>query len=109
MLPKLPRHSRYFASVLDDAESAAELMAAGDGGSSFGWVGWTHERELLSTLIDAVRDMHATLIQVHSGGKDRPTMPLMRRPTTALDRVEARQLRVEHEQRVSMWLPGRSD
>lgn len=64
---------------------------------------WTHERELLSLLIDEVRSMHGTVYS-SAGGKNFPTKP-MPRPVTALQRVERRQKLDRHKERVRLVIP----
>lgn len=88
--------------MLDHEEDAAELLARGTP-KSFGMKDWTFERELLSALIDEVRQMHSTLYSAH-GGKNFPYKP-MPRPVTALDRIERREKLARHEQRVRLVLP----
>lgn len=88
--------------MLDCEEDAAELRSRGEP-TGFGMRDWTYERELLSTLIDEVRSMHATLYTAH-GGKDFPFTPTPR-PRTALDRIERRERYARHEQRIKLVLP----
>lgn len=102
LIRRLPRHSHFYASLLDNEEDAAALLADGEP-SSFGMRDWTHERDLLSTLIDEVRLMHATLYSSH-GGKNFPFKP-MPRPVTALQRVDRRQKLDRHRERVRLVIP----
>lgn len=81
-----------------------ELLDSGGAGKGFGMQGWTYERELLTTVVDVLGQIHATLIQVNSENARRPVVEPMRRPKTALDRVEAKRSVAEHEERVRQWL-----
>lgn len=106
-LARLPRWSHFHASVMDDEESVAGLLdqEADREPGAFGLRDWTHERELLTAIVDQLGALHATLIQVNSDGGKRPEWEPMRRPKTALDRMEARRAKEAHEQRVRMLRP----
>lgn len=108
-LERLPRYSHFHASVLEDDDSVEQLLARTRDGdeskSTFGMQGWTYERELLTTIVDALGQLHATLIQVNSENGRRPDIPMLGRPRTAIDRVEKRQAWREHKRRVSMLIP----
>lgn len=104
-LARLPRWSHFHASVMDDEESVASLLDQEEQAATFGLRDWTYERELLTAVIDALNGIHATLIQVNSEGGKRPEVDPMRRPTTALDRLEARRAKEQHEQRVRLLRP----
>lgn len=102
LINRLPRHSHFYASLLDNEEDAAALLERGER-ETFGMVGWTYERELLTALVDEVRSLHATLYSAH-GGKNFPHRPLPR-PVTALDRIIRRAKLARHEERVQLVLP----
>jgi hypothetical protein len=68
-------------------------------------LGWTPERDLLATAVDVLNEMHATLIQINSKDAKRPPVVHMRRPVTALDRIEAKQIAEDHKERVRKFLP----
>lgn len=104
-LPRLPRHGHYYASVLDHEESAAELLRGGPASTRFGMLGWTYERDLLTSILDSMAHLNATLIQVNSKDGQRPTVNPSPRPRTAIDRLEAREALEAHRQRVRMWAP----
>jgi hypothetical protein len=69
-------------------------------------LGWTAERDLLTSIVEVLAHIHATLIQVHSKEGKRPDVEPLRRPHTIVDRVEARQAWEEHRERVSKMLPA---
>ena len=70
-------------------------------------LGWTSERDLLATIVDAISEMHATLIQANSKDAKRPPVVYIKRPVSAMDKVEARLATEEHQDRVKKFLPGR--
>lgn len=95
--------------MLEDEDSVEQLLARTkdeDSTNVFGMQGWTYERELLTTIVDALGQLHATLIQVNSDNGRRPDIPMLGRPKTAIDRVEKRRAWTEHKKRVSMLIPG---
>lgn len=105
-LERLPRHSHFHAALLEDEETAASLSERSEHTTgSFGMVGWTYERELLTTICDLLLQLHATFIQANSEDGHRPPVDPMPRPKTALDRVEARMAREAHRQRVRLLRP----
>lgn len=94
---------------MDDEESVESILARGGERASFGMQGWTYERELLTTVVDVLGQIHATLVQVNSENGRRPVVEPLKRPRTALDRVEAKRAVAEHEQRVRQWLGSESN
>lgn len=108
-LTRLPRHGHFYASVLADEESVAELLSTEDNDKKveMSLAGWTTDHDLLSTIIDVLNHMHATLVQVNTENGKRPDVRPMQRPGTAIERVEARQALEEHRKRVAQWTPGR--
>lgn len=68
-------------------------------------LGWTPERDLLANAVDVLNEMHATLIQINSKDAKRPPVVHIRRPVTALDRIEAKQIAEDHKERVRKFLP----
>lgn len=103
-LARLPRHSHFYAGVMDDEAAVAQLLGR-DRPGTFGLTGWTFERELLTAIVDAVNQLHATLIQVNSSDGKRPKTAPLPRPTTALDRIAIEQERSEHRARVRLLRP----
>ena len=106
-MTKLPVYGHFHASLMDDPESI-EMMAqqvAADKKKTVRqtMLGWTTEVSLLATIIDVLSEMHATLIQVNSKDSRRPSVSHVRRPASALDRIEAKQALSEHRQRVRAW------
>lgn len=102
----MPRHSHFHASVMSDADSVVELLErSGTEPTTFGTLGWTYERELLTLIVDILNQMHATLVQVNSDNGKRPPVEPMRRPVTVLDKVEAQQGLLAHQERVRKFLP----
>jgi hypothetical protein len=68
-------------------------------------VGWTAERELLTGLLDAVQQMHATLIAANSERGRRPEVPKPHRPRTLVDDLRLRRDRDEAQQVIDMFSP----
>lgn len=66
-------------------------------------LGWTTEVSLLATIVDVLSEMHATLIQVNSKDSRRPSVTHVNRPSSALDRIEAKLAISEHKRRVKAW------
>lgn len=94
---------------MDDEKSVSELLATtkpdDDEPFVFGYTGWTYERELLTTVCDLLQQFHASFIQANSDKGTRPTVDPMPRPTTALDRVRARQVIENHYNLVALMRP----
>lgn len=67
--------------------------------------GWTTDHELLTTIIDILNHLHATLIQVNDEKGRRPDVQPMPRPITALAKVEVRQAVAHHRELVAKFLP----
>ena len=88
---------------MDDEEDAAELLARGCA-DHFGMQDWTHDRELLTLLIEEIRSLHSSLIAINNKGKGFTVAPLPR-PVTALDRIQRRQRLARHRALVDMVLP----
>lgn len=102
-IARLPRHGHFYASVLADEESVAEMMQRMSGkDTSIPLVGWTTDHDLLSTIIDALNQLHATLVQVNTESGKRPDVAFTKRPDTAIARVEARRSIEAHRARVKM-------
>lgn len=104
-LARLPRHGHFHASVMDDEDAVAALQAEPDGPSAFGMQGWTYERELLTTVVDVLGQLHASFIQANSDDGKRPKVEPMLRPRTALDRMRSRQVLEEHRNLVRLLRP----
>jgi hypothetical protein len=105
-LERLPRHSHFHASVMEDGDSVTELLKrSGAGPTTFGLLDWTYERELLTLIVDILNQTHATLVQAHSDDGKRPSVEMMKRPVTILNKVEAQQGLIEHQERVRKFLP----
>lgn len=105
-MQRLPAHGHFHSQLLDDEDAAAELLArVGEGDRRFGALGWTPERELLTTICDLLAQLHATLIQVNTTNGRRPDVTPLRRPSTALDRIQAKADREAHRERVRLFLP----
>lgn len=96
---RLPRHSLFYGSLLDNEEDAEKLLERGLP-DHFGMAGWTHDRELLTLLVDEIRSLHSTLVAVNSRGKGFKFSP-MPRPVTALDRVQRRIRMARHDELVA--------
>jgi hypothetical protein len=92
---------------MDDGDSVAEMLRRSGTQTTFGFLGWTYERELLTLIVDVLNQMHATMVQVNSADGKRPSVEMLRRPVTALNKVEAQQGILEHQERVAKFLPGR--
>lgn len=111
MVDQLPRDSHYQAALYDDPEMALELARRQEeaGDRDLGLVDWTHERELLTVLVDAVRQLTSTLIGVNSKTGKGPKVPHMPRPRTATDRARSA-LDVEYAQNiVSLFRPRKDE
>lgn len=106
LINRLPRHSHFYGSLLDSESDVEELLARGEA-EHFGMAGWTHDRELLSLLIEEIRSLHSTLVAVHNKGKGFPLTP-MPRPVTALQRVERRQRFARHDDLVARMNAARA-
>jgi hypothetical protein len=104
-LARLPRHSHFHASVMDDDESVEQLLDR-PASRAFGLAGWTFERELLTAMVDALNQVHATLIQINSQNGQRPAVDPLPRPVTALHRQQARQRFSAHQSRVRLVQPS---
>lgn len=105
-LERLPRHSHFHASVMGDDDSVAEMLNRPVSESaSFGTLDWTHERELLTLIVDVLNQLHATIIQVNSDKGKRPAIDPMPRPVTVLNKVETQQNMAAHQERVRKFLP----
>lgn len=85
----------------------AELLGNRDASAQYDMplVGWTTDHDLLTTIIDVLNNLHATLIQVNDGKGRRPDVAPLPRPATALAKVEAKQLIENHRRLVAMLLP----
>lgn len=90
-----------------DGDSVAEMLrrSGGKDSRSFGLVGWTYERELLTLIVDVLNQMHATIVQANSTDGKRPAVEMLKRPITALNKIEARQTARDHQERVAKFLP----
>lgn len=104
-LARLPRHSHFHASVMDDDDAVKQLLSR-ERPAGFGLVGWTFERELLTAAVDALNQLHATLIQVNSDDGKRPKVESLPRPTTALDRMARDEELTAHRNRVRLLRPA---
>lgn len=106
-LARLPRHGHFYASVLADEESMEQVLSQEDNAESKSAIplaGWTTDHDLLTTVIDVLNSLHATLVQVNSEKGQRPDVKPMPRPETAIERVEAKQAIDEHLERVRKFL-----
>lgn len=91
---------------MDDPESVQEILdRPGSKSKGIPLVGWASEHDLLTTIIDVLNNVHATLIQVNDEKGRRPEVSPMPRPITAVTRVEAKQAIDEHRRRVAMMTP----
>lgn len=97
LVEQLPHWSRYKAAAADDDEMAARLLDAETDEEPrrrhLTLVDWTPERELLTSVAESVRDLHATLLAVNSKDGKRKAPPPLPRPRTAVER--ARRIRNE--------------
>lgn len=84
---------------MDSDTDVEELLTRGEP-DHFGMAGWTHDRELLTVLIEEIRSLHSTLVAVHNKGKGFPLTP-MPRPVTALQRVQRRHRLARHDDLVA--------
>lgn len=94
--------------MLADPESVEEILnRQRENGSkpSIPLAGWTTEHDLLTTIIDVLNNLHATLIQVNDERGRRPDVTPLPRPSTALEKVEAKQAIEVHRRLVAMALP----
>ena len=93
---------------MEDGDSVVELLKrSGTEPTTFGLLGWTHERELLTLIVDILNQTHATIVQANSDDGKRPAVEMMRRPVTILNKVAAQQEILDHQERVAKFLPGR--
>lgn len=104
LIHRLPPHGHFKASLLDNEEDAAELLKRGEA-TTFGARDWTYDRELLSSLVDAVRSMHSTLVAVNTKNRKGFTVKPMPRPVTAIDRLKKRERWQRHADLVRSVLP----
>jgi hypothetical protein len=94
---QLPGDSHYKAAMADDDDLVAEYVGQHglpEGGrpTSVSLADWTTERQMLTSVIDAINAMHRTLIAANSErGKAPPEMPRLPRPESAWDRAAIRQ------------------
>jgi hypothetical protein len=102
--------SHYQASVMTDEDSVKQLLNRVDGDKSppMSYVGWTPERDLLTTIADILNGIHATLVQVNDERGNRPDIDPLPRPTTVIDRVERIQTIELYDSIVSQFLPGKA-
>jgi hypothetical protein len=93
--------------MMEDPEAVERLMQRSSGGDKKGLtlVGWRTEHDLLTTIIDLLNHLHATLIQVNDEKGRRPDVTLMPRPGTALTKVEAKKAIQQHRDLVARFLP----
>jgi vacuolar-type H+-ATPase subunit I/STV1 len=94
--------------MLKDEETAELLWdrAATDQPTTMDTVGWTPERELLTTIVDVLSEMHATLIQVNTKDGKRPPVERMSRPTSIFEKIEHKQAVEAHRERVRKLIGG---
>lgn len=85
---------------MDSEADVEELLARGEA-PHFGMAGWTHDRELLTLLIEEIRSLHSTVVAVNNKGKGFPVTPLPR-PVTALQRVQRRERLARHHNLVAL-------
>lgn len=92
MLPRLPRHSHYKAAIAQDEDLARAYLArpAEQGPQAYRPPITEHSAlvEVLTTVIDELRELHATLIAVNSRKGRRPKVTRAPRPETAVMRLE---------------------
>jgi hypothetical protein len=91
--------------MMEDPESVERMLRKSDKKNKIPLVGWRTEHDLLTTIIDLLNSMHATLIQVNDEKGRRPEVHPMPRPHTALTKVEAKQAIRQHFELVSKFLP----
>jgi hypothetical protein len=104
LISRLPRHSHFYASLLDNEEDAAELLKRGEV-TTFGMRDWTYDRELLSLLIEEIRSFHSTMVAVNTKNRKGFTVSPMPRPVTALDRLKRRERWTRHDELVRKVRP----
>lgn len=111
LVDQMPRDSHYQAALYDDPEMAPRLARLQEeaGERDMTLIGWTHERELLTGLIDSVRQLTSVLIGVNSKTGKGPKVPPSPRPRTATDRARSA-LDVEYAQNiVSLFRPRKDE
>jgi hypothetical protein len=89
---------------MDDPESVDSILRSeSDDEKKKGipLAGWKIEHDLLSAIVDVLNNLHATLIQVNDEKGRRPDVQPMPRPTTAVEKVAARQAIEAHHERVA--------
>lgn len=91
---------------MGDDESVIEMLNRSvEASTAFGTLDWTHERELLTLIVDVLNQLHATIIQVNSEKGKRPAIDPMPRPVTVLNKIETQQNIAAHQERVKKFLP----
>lgn len=90
---------------MQDPEAVENLMRKSGKDKGLSLVDWRTEHDLLTTIIDLLNNLHATLIQVNDEKGRRPDVQPMPRPHTALNKVEAKQAVQSHFELVAKFLP----
>lgn len=91
---------------MGDDESVIEMLNRSvETSTAFGTLDWTHERELLTLIVDVLNQLHATIIQANSEKGKRPAIDPMPRPVTVLNKIETQQSIAAHQERVKKFLP----
>jgi hypothetical protein len=81
------------------------MAGDGEGSASFGLREWTHERELLVGLTEAVLSLRSVLIGVNSKSGKPPKVHPLPRPKTAIDRVQAQRSKQKRADLLGQLLP----
>lgn len=108
LIDHLPSNCYYSQAVANDEEHARMLLEAQearqseDGKSDEKWSPpsstWSTEAGVLADLIDEVKLLRSTLIQVNSSGKSQPPkLEPYPRPRTALDKLRRRRAREQRQ------------
>lgn len=94
LLERLPRHSHYKATLADDDDLAERTLDARTEQpgppAPVPLTEHTRVEELLSAVLDAINEQHATLMAANTKGGKRPPVKHAPRPETAVMRVEKR-------------------
>lgn len=100
---KLPNHSRYKASVLDDEDYARAIESTGATPGPMTMGGYTPEVAALKDLIDWVKALYSLTFSVNAG-KAPPSLPETPRPKTAFDRIRNTDVMERHRKRVNLMI-----
>lgn len=89
---------------MNDPEAVEELVKK-SGKKEMSLAGWKTEHDLLTTIIDVLNNLHASLIQVNDEKGRRPEVAPMPRPATALTKVESKHAMQQHLELVAKFRP----